>query len=168
MNSKIEATSTSFKSLGEPPFATPLGYVAVAELSRAGLLSEVELVHPNKPLSGRQLRPQRDLRVFVRSRLGKIKLHRAWRYWVANGPVPLDAALKLYADPVGRKSVRVAGSCGCPPPEQWVEVVDGKPCITTYHIDTEEGLALFVAALTPRTAGWPTPSERAGRQEGPC
>jgi hypothetical protein len=49
-------------------------------------------------------------------RLGPFTFRRAWYYWVASGPVPLDVADELYADPVGREDVRVAGHCGCPAP----------------------------------------------------
>lgn len=50
-----------------------------------------------------------------------ITLKRAWRYWIAKGPVALDIAKELYQDPAGRRDIRVAGHCGCPPPEQWAE-----------------------------------------------
>jgi hypothetical protein len=53
--------------------------------------------------------------------LGKFTFHRAWYYWVAKGPMPLKNALELYADPAGAHDVRVAGHCGCPPPEApWI------------------------------------------------
>jgi hypothetical protein len=53
----------------------------------------------------------------ITGRLGAgFTFKRAWRYWVASGPVPLDVADELYADPVGREDVRVAGHCGCPAP----------------------------------------------------
>lgn len=43
-------------------------------------------------------------------------------YWVVQGDVPLDIALKLYAEPIGKTDVRINGHCGCPPPEApWVE-----------------------------------------------
>lgn len=53
--------------------------------------------------------------------LGKFTFHRAWYYWVVNGPMPLKNALELYEDPAGRHDVRVTGHCGCPPPEApWI------------------------------------------------
>jgi hypothetical protein len=53
--------------------------------------------------------------------LGSFTFHRAWYYWVVNGPMPLKNALELYADPAGRHDVRVTGHCGCPPPEApWI------------------------------------------------
>lgn len=44
---------------------------------------------------------------------------RAWRYWIVKGRVPLAIAERLYADPVGAKSIRVAGLRGCPSPADW-------------------------------------------------
>lgn len=53
--------------------------------------------------------------------LGPFRFVRAWYYWRVIGPMPLAIALMLYADPVGRDDIRVAGHCGCPPPEDpWV------------------------------------------------
>ena len=49
--------------------------------------------------------------------------------------VSLEAAKEMYDDEVGAKFVRVAGHCGCPPPEEFVQ---------SYHIDTMPGLKLFV------------------------
>ena len=121
----------------------------------------------------------------ISGKLGNFTFHRAWYYWVVDGRVPLAVAEKLYADPVGKDDVRVAGHCGCPPPNEWVTYIDeegrrlasmsqkpeegsslaelfegktdirfvedpssaGQGFITTYHIDTEVGLRLFVDTL---------------------
>lgn len=32
-------------------------------------------------------------------RLGTFTFRRAWYYWIVNGPMPLDVAKRLYADP---------------------------------------------------------------------
>lgn len=62
----------------------------------------------------------------ITGRLGPFSFRRAWRYWVAEGPMPLAVAEGLYADPVGKDDVRVAGHCGCPPPAgPWVTWYDG-------------------------------------------
>lgn len=45
--------------------------------------------------------------------------HRNRGYWVVGGTVPIELARKLYADPAGRDLIRVAGHCGCPPPDEW-------------------------------------------------
>lgn len=58
--------------------------------------------------------------------LGEFRFHRAWRYWIVNGPVPLKVARELYADPVGKMDVRVAGHCGCPPPDDWANYYDAE------------------------------------------
>lgn len=147
-----------------------------AELTAAG----IEVVIADEPYGEPQTR--------VIGRLGSITFERLWYYWSAKGRVPLDVAKRLYADPVGQKDVRVAGHCGCPPPEApWVDwfdgdervvidadgkqeaeygrlikrrllAADGKPrfakstdglqgYVTTYHIDSAEGLRLFADAV---------------------
>lgn len=54
-------------------------------------------------------------------KLGAFTFRRAWYYWIVAGPMPLDVARRLYAHPVGKTDIRVAGHCGCPPPEEpWV------------------------------------------------
>ncbi len=55
----------------------------------------------------------------VIGRLGDFEFRRAWYYWVVKGSVPLNVAEEMYNDPTGKKDVRVAGHCGCPPPENW-------------------------------------------------
>lgn len=58
----------------------------------------------------------------VVGRLGAFTFERLRYYWAVRGPLPLEAAVRVYADPIGRRDVRVAGHCGCPPPESpWVE-----------------------------------------------
>ena len=78
---------------------------------------------------------------------GKFIFKRAWYYWMVRGNVPLKIAKKLYEDPIGRRDVRVAGHCGCPPPKGWTKTINGKKCVTSYHIDSQAGLNLFVRAL---------------------
>jgi len=79
----------------------------------------------------------------VEGRLGAFTFHRLWYYWSVRGPMPLDAARRLYADPVGSTTVRVAGHCGCPPPDEWA---DGG-FVHSYHIDSAAGLRLFADAV---------------------
>lgn len=77
----------------------------------------------------------------VSGRLGPFTFKRAWTYYTVKGPVPLAVAEEMYADPVGRAAVRVAGHCAAPPPvAPWVR--DG--FVDSYDIDTEAGLRLFV------------------------
>lgn len=82
----------------------------------------------------------------------EIMLYRAWYYWVASGPVPLELARKMYSGPVGVNDVRVAGHCGCPPPDEWQH--DG--FINTYHIDSQEGLNLFAQSIREWNARGPS------------
>lgn len=66
----------------------------------------------------------------VRTPSGVVEIARGHSYyWTAKGRVPLQKALKLYGHPIGRDKIRVAGHCGCPPPEApWVDwfAPDGK------------------------------------------
>jgi len=84
-------------------------------------------------------------------------------YWTVVGNVPLAVAKELYDDPVGRTDIRVVGHTGAPSPDKWVKYIDkdgrtldrfvedpsveGKPYITSYHIDSETGLRVFVDTL---------------------
>ena len=68
-----------------------------------------------------------DVPFSIYGKLGDFEFHRYWYYWVATGPVPLNVAQELYKDPVGKTDIRVAGHCGCPPPEYpWVDYFDEK------------------------------------------
>jgi len=76
------------------------------------------------------------------------EFRRAWTYWVVNGFVPLKIAQEIYADEVGQKYVRVAGHCGCVAPEEpWIQDSAIGKCVTSYHIDTLQGLKLFVSKI---------------------
>lgn len=69
-------------------------------------------------IEGKILRMPQDgeVRTRVEGHIGNITLRRAWYYWVARGKVPLAIAERLYANPIGRRDVRVNGHCGCPAP----------------------------------------------------
>lgn len=72
------------------------------------------------------------------------KFHRAWCYWVVRGPVPLEVAQELYADPIGQKDVRVAGHCGCPPPEKpWIHWLDDAGNRLIYKAEYDEVVAEY-------------------------
>ena len=72
---------------------------------------------------------------------------RAWYYWVAKAGdgvvLPFNLADELYEQ---NKDVRVAGHCGAPAPREWYRL---PWCVGVdlYHIDTQEGLNLFVKYL---------------------
>lgn len=95
-------------------------------------------------------------------RLGNFVFIRAWYYWVVKGPMPIELAEELYADPVGQTDIRVAGHAGCPPPEEWSELIlptggwgfsddpeflGARRFVTSYHIDSEVGLRIFADAI---------------------
>jgi len=48
--------------------------------------------------------------------IGPVEFRRSWYYWAANGPVSLETAEELYADPVGKTDIRVNGDAGAPAP----------------------------------------------------
>lgn len=68
--------------------------------------------------------PRSEVPTRLTGKLGQFTFRRFWYYWVVNGPVPLSVAEELYAHPVGKRDVRVAGHCGCPPPSAWARHVD--------------------------------------------
>ena len=124
---------------------------------------------------------------------GTFRFTRAWYYWIVECHVPLGIAKEMYSSPLMKQDVRVAGHCGCPPPEEWaaemiVTVENGESkyenvwtgeqieqlkeikClaylaknkirkepgreyskfIESYHIDSQEGLDLFVEHVNPQ------------------
>lgn len=93
------------------------------ELKRCG----IEVVYLLAPM-------RREVPASTVGKLGPFNFERAWYYWVVKGFVPLKVALELYKDPVGRTDVRVAGHCGCPPPDKpWLiwRLPDGRRVIPT-------------------------------------
>lgn len=83
----------------------------------------------------------------LKTKLGTFKFMRAWTYWMVDCKVPLAVAEELYASPIGRKYVRVAGDCTCPSPKDYLSKFKGDAFVMSYHIDTQEGLNLFVITL---------------------
>ncbi len=80
---------------------------------------------------------------------GDLLFARRWSYWSVSGLVPLSTARKLYATSVGRKDVRAAGDCTCPPPDKRVVRIRGHRYIDLYHIDSAEGLRLCCVQHRP-------------------
>jgi hypothetical protein len=64
-------------------------------------------------------RSTREVAASITGKLGAFTFTRSWYYWVAEGPVPLEVARDLYADPVGRADVRVGGHIACPSPDEY-------------------------------------------------
>lgn len=136
------------------------------ELQQAG----VEIVQHPEPL-------RNEVPASVTGKLGNFTFVRAWYYWMVSGDVPLEVAKVMYESPVGKRDVRVAGHCGCPPPEErafpreeelrkalaekgiesitYGELaamcnsgeIQAPRYVSSYHIDSQEGLDLFVATL---------------------
>jgi hypothetical protein len=54
------------------------------------------------------------------SELRGFTFHKAYQrgYWRIHGAMPMEIAKQLYADPVGKTDIRVAGHCCCPPPDE--------------------------------------------------
>jgi hypothetical protein len=55
----------------------------------------------------------------IRGQLKDFVFEREWYYYVVVGVMPLEVALALYEDPLGRDDVRVGGHCGCPSPLEY-------------------------------------------------
>lgn len=111
-----------------------------------------------------------DARGEVRTKIvgesGAYRFERAWYYWVVSGPVSVPLAKELYEDPRGRFDVRVDGHCGCPEPEApWTSDVDGVECVTTYHIDSQDGLNLFAEKVLKTRPLPPTEEEKEAAKE---
>jgi hypothetical protein len=65
------------------------------------------------------VRSEREVSARLTGELRGFAFTRAWYYWVVWGDMPITEARALYADPLGRTDIRVAGHCGCPPPDKW-------------------------------------------------
>lgn len=79
----------------------------------------------------------------VRTPSGVVEITRGHSYyWCVKGLVPLSKALKLFADPVGKRDIRVHGHCGCPAPEgsyiTWI-AANGKKVIDIKQRDECRG-----------------------------
>lgn len=102
-------------------------------------------------------RSKHEVAASVTGKLGAFKFHRAWYYWVVKGPVPLDVARELYADPVGKTDVRVTGHCACPPPEEpWVHYYDAEGKLVALDIGGKERKqlrSLVASGALPEDAG---------------
>jgi hypothetical protein len=78
--------------------------IVLEELTRCG----ITVVTADAPIGEPKAR--------VYGRLGPFTFERAWYYYVVDGLVPLALAEELYADPCGRRDIRVNGHCACPAP----------------------------------------------------
>lgn len=61
--------------------------------------------------------PYGEPQATVEGVLGRFTFRRAWRYWVVEGPMPLETAQALFdGSEEVRRNVRAAGDCTCPRP----------------------------------------------------
>jgi hypothetical protein len=88
--------------------------VAGVEPERTDLILKEELTvcgieiveHP-------EIVPHPEVRTHLTGKIGEnITMYRNWYYWVVQCEIPLEVALEMYADPAGRRDVRVAGYAG--------------------------------------------------------
>jgi hypothetical protein len=109
--------------------------IVAAELESAGI--DQEIFDPGT----------REVQTTISGRIGDIVLTRAWYYWVAKGDVPVDVAIKIHKG-MG-DVVRAGGDCACrPPPKHWTEYRDtGHGFVTSYHIDSQDGLDFFAGII---------------------
>jgi hypothetical protein len=82
---------------------------------------EQELKRSGIEIIQRDARFDSEVPASIFGKLGPFIFTRAWHYWIVEGWTPLNVAEELYKDAVGRTDIRVAGHCGCPPPEKpWI------------------------------------------------
>lgn len=103
-----------------------------------------ELEAANIPVVQLENRAKLEVPYGVVGQLGQFEFVRNWYYYSVHGPMPISVARKLYADPIGRKDIRVAGYSGNIPPDRWA---CGLYFINDYHIDSQEGLNLFADTI---------------------
>ncbi len=121
------------------------------ELREELVTAGIEVVEPTEEVAAR-LKAEGYFTTYVTGQLhrqGKpvMEFKRCWYYWEVNGRIPYRAAMALWRNPVGRQYVRAAGVSGGDDPRNWMDHDSRGAYIETYHIDTQEGLSLFVATL---------------------
>lgn len=83
-------------------------------------------------------RTDREVPASITGKLGPFTFRRAWYSWVVDGPMPLEVARELYADPVGKTDVRAGGDAGCRPPETWADYFDADGRLLTHDPDGKQ------------------------------
>lgn len=88
------------------------------------------------------IRERREVPTVVIGELFMWGFHRAWRYWVAEGPgIPPEHAGLLH-EQFGTEC-RVDGHCGCPSPREWFHGF----AVGRYHVDTQAALNALAETL---------------------
>ena len=93
----------------------------------------------NNWYDGRIFHCKSEVYFHIMGKLDEFTFTRAWYYYMVDGSVPIEIAKKIYENPIGKKDVRAYGHCGCIEPK-------GKS-VNSYHIDSQEGLNLFVEMI---------------------
>jgi len=62
---------------------------------------------------------QGEVKTTLSGKLNGFTFERAWYYYVVKGVMPLELALALWEDPLGKDDIRVGGHCGCPSPLEY-------------------------------------------------
>lgn len=95
--------------------------------------------------------PNREVPSLWIGRIQGWEFIRAWGYWVARGKMPMEWATAIHHDPKA-EAIRAGGHAGrIAPGERGVGAVDGN--VTLYHIDSQDGLNLFVDYVKRLNAG---------------
>lgn len=109
---------------------------------------EVELMRAKIDIVRADHSAQAKVPARLTGKLGPFVFERGWYYWTVRGPMPLDLAEQMYADPISATDVCIAGNRNCPAPATWADAarVDGRSfmAVMSYRIYTPEGLRLFV------------------------
>jgi hypothetical protein len=84
--------------------------------------------------------------------IGDVTFVRAWYYWMVECCVPFNVAMELYDfDDEIKRTIRVKGNgADCNPADviqEWCRDDPSLGAIHSYHIDSQEGLNLFVSTL---------------------
>jgi len=75
---------------------------------------------------------QGELAITIMGKLADISFNRSHHYWCAKGRIPLAVAELLYADPVGRRDLRIGGYYERPSPDKFARwfLLDGRQVLT--------------------------------------
>jgi hypothetical protein len=116
--------------------------INLAGRSDADVYIRKELTHcriPVIPYNGKG-----EVPATIQGKLGDFTFHRAWYYFIVEGPTPLEVARELYADPLGRDDVRVNGHGNGLNPDEWgtsYYAPDGRKIIPTTELTKFEAVA---------------------------
>jgi hypothetical protein len=119
-----KATRIGFPPMGGLPAIDKPRGVAMQNLAgnvKADEIIKQELILAGIPIVGATAEEagHSEVPFTLAGQLGQFRFTRAWYYWMVKGNLPLEAAEKLYDDPVARQDVRAGGDCGRRSPLEW-------------------------------------------------